>query len=521
MKRGRECACFMPRIDLTNLRRLHIATDCVLVSVGWLSAYALRASLDGLLGPINEFETYVRALPLVVFPWVFTGWLFGIYRSQRMKTLVDELQAVFRSAALGLLVVSAIGFLFREFYFGRLVVLTSVVLNFALQGISRVAVHRIEKRMRTSGSHDVPALIVGSGVNAIRLLQKLQDHPEIGYRVVGFLDDRDDDAKDVAGHPVLGGIEALRSVVAEFGVKEIFVAHASLGHTRMLSLVLECEDLGVTFRVVTNLFEVLTAGTPLDLVDDLPVVRLGRQQAHALFAPAKRALDLVGGSLALLCAAPILAWCAWRVRRTSPGPAFFRQTRVGRNGREFQMLKLRTMHHDADLYAEAPKAAVDARVTEYGRWLRATSIDELPQLVNVLRGEMSLVGPRPEMPFIVDTYDAWQRRRLAVKPGITGLWQILGRKDLPMHENLQYDFYYIRNQSLVLDLSILVRNVGYVRAAGDVVRAVVEGLGVGGGHRSMAKGIIPLKAFRKVYGSAAREKIRAALHAAFVKAIQG
>ncbi len=452
----------MPRIDLVALRRLHIAADCLLVSIGWLGAYGLRWSFNDLLGPINPFESYVSALPLVVFPWVFTGWLFGIYRSQRMKTLVDELQSVFRSAALGLLVVSAIGFMFREFHFGRFVVLTSVLLNFALQGVSRVVVHHIEKRMRSSGSHDMPALIVGSGVNAIRLLQKLQDHPEIGYRVVGFLDDRNDDAKDVAGHPMLGGIGDLRRVVVEFGVREIFVAHPALGHTRMLSMVLECEDLGVTFRVVTNLFEVLTAGSPLDLVDDLPVVRLGREQAHVLYAPAKRLLDIVGGSLALICVAPLLAWCAWRVRRTSPGPAFFRHTRVGREGREFEMFKLRTMHHDAELFAEAPKQALDARVTEYGRWLRATSIDELPQLLNVVRGEMSLVGPRPEMPFIAASYDEWQSRRLAVLPGITGLWQILGRKDLPMHENLQYDFYYIRNQSLVLDLSILVRTIGAV-----------------------------------------------------------
>lgn len=452
----------MPRIGLDALRRLHIAVDCVLVSIGWLAAYGLRAAASDWLGPINAFETYVQALPLVVLPWVFTGWMFGIYRSQRMKTLVDELQSVFRSAALGLLVVSAIGFLARELYFGRLVVLTSVVLNFALQGMSRVAVHRIEKRMRTSGDHDVPAVIVGSGVNAIRLLQKLQDHPEIGYRIVGFLDDRDDEPKDIGGHPWLGQVADLRSVVTEFGVREVFVAHPALGHTRMLSLVLECEDLGITFRVVTNLFEVLTAGSPLDLVDDLPVVRLGRQRAHTLYAPAKRAFDFVAASLLLLPSAPLLAWCAWRVHRSSPGPAFFRQTRIGQDGAPFEMWKLRTMRMDTDLYAEAPAGAEDPRVTETGRWLRKTSLDELPQLWNVVRGEMSLVGPRPEMPFIVDTYDEWQRRRLTVKPGITGLWQILGRKDLPMHENLQYDFYYIRNQSIVLDLSILVRTVGAV-----------------------------------------------------------
>src|SRR5262249_18824289 len=142
--------------------------------------------------------------------------------------------------------------------------------------------------------------------------------------------------------------------------------------------------------------------------------------------------------------------------------ALFVQERVGWHGRTFRMWKFRTLDSRSDPYAVAPRTASDPRITEFGRWLRATSIDELPQVWNVLRGEMSLVGPRPEMPFIAAGYDEWQRRRLTVKPGITGLWQILGRKDLPMHENLQYDFYYIRNRSLLLDCSILVRTVGAV-----------------------------------------------------------
>jgi exopolysaccharide biosynthesis polyprenyl glycosylphosphotransferase len=450
------------RLGLDGLRRLHVATDCALVSIGWISAWALRKALVPALGPINDLETYLRALPLIVLPWVFTCWVFGIYRSQRMKTVVDELQAVFRGTALGLLVVSAIGFFFRELYFGRFVVLASAGLNLALQGVSRVVFHRLERRMRTSGRHDVAAVVIGTGVTAIRLLQKIQDHPEIGYRVVGFLDDTADLEKDVAGHPVLGRIADLRRVAQQLGVREVFVANPGLGHSRMLSLVLECEDLGVSFRVVTDLFEVLTAGSALDLVDDLPVVRLGRQAVPAWYEPAKRAFDVFGAAFGLLASAPLLAWCAWRVRRTSPGPAFLTQDRVGRDGRAFRMWKLRTMRADVPLYEAAPRGAGDPRVTGYGRWLRATSIDELPQLWNVLRGEMSLVGPRPEMPFVVATYDEWQRRRLTVKPGITGLWQILGRKDLPMHHNLHYDFYYIRNRSLTLDLSILIRTVGAV-----------------------------------------------------------
>jgi exopolysaccharide biosynthesis polyprenyl glycosylphosphotransferase len=454
----------MPKLDLARLRRLHVGVDCALVSAGWIGAYWLRYALSGVLNkPINPFDSYLNALPLIVLPWISICWMFGIYRTARMKTPVDELQALFRGAALGLLVVSAISFFFKEFHFGRFVVLASACLNLLLQGASRAFFHGVERRMRRSGEHDVPAIIVGTGVAAIRVLQKMQDHPEIGYRVVGFLDEGSDRAeKDVAGHPVLGSLGELRRVANEFDVREVFVAAPALGHTRMLSLVLDCEDLGITFRVVTNLFEVLTAGTPLDLVDDLPLVRLGRQETHPLYEPSKRIFDLAGVLAGMLLAGPLMLWCAWRIRRSSPGPALFKQRRVGQGGRPFDMYKFRTMVPDAEPYAVAPRERDDPRVTSYGRWLRATSIDELPQLLNVLKGEMSLVGPRPEMPFIADGYDEWQRRRLVVKPGITGLWQILGRKDLPMHQNLQYDFYYIRNRSLALDVSILIRTIGAV-----------------------------------------------------------
>ena len=454
----------MLKLDTTALRRLHITADCVLVACGWLAAYGLRHSLNDALGtPINPIDWYLGALPIVVFPWVFSCWLFGIYRTSRLHTVVDELQTLFRGAALGLLVVSAIGFFFKELQFGRLVVLAGAGFNLLFQGASRVFFHRLSRRLRRSGVAEVPVLIVGTGVVAIRLLQKLQDHPEIGYRVEGFLDEAPDpDVKDVAGRPLLGDIDALREVAIERGVSEVFVALPSFGHTRMLSLVLDCEDLGITFRCVTNLFEVLTAGTQIDLIDDLPLVRLGRESVHPLYEPLKRLFDVCGAAVGLVLAAPIMLWSALRIRSSSPGPALFSQERVGRRGEKFRIYKFRTMQVGTDSNAVAPTTRDDERVTAYGRWLRQTSFDELPQLVNVLRGEMSLVGPRPEMPFIADTYDAWQRRRLAVKPGITGLWQILGRKDLPMHENLQYDFYYIRNRSLGLDASIVIRTIGAV-----------------------------------------------------------
>ena len=452
------------RLDARTLRRFHIYADVFLVGIGWISAYAIRFHLNDVLGrDINSFSNYVNALPLIVPPWILSCGLFGVYQSTRMTSAIDQIQALLKGVVLGLLVVSSIGFFVKEFDFGRSVVLASTAINGLLQGLSRSTFHRIERRLRTRGSFDVPSLILGAGVTGVRLLQKLQDHPETGYRVVGFLDDAPALAGDtVANRPVLGRVEDLHKVVAEHDVSEVFVAIPSLDHDRLLSFGLECEDQGVTFRMVTDVFEVLTSETHIDLIDDLPLVRLQSRHVHAWYEATKRISDLAVSAAALVLTAPLWLWIGLRIRLDSRGPILFRHTRIGQSGEPFRMYKFRTMVADAHPDRSAPTSRSDPRITRYGRWLRRSSLDELPQLLNVIGGSMSLVGPRPEMPFIVETYQGWQRRRLSVKPGITGLWQILGRKGLPMHDNLQYDFYYIHNRSLLFDLSILLRTIGVV-----------------------------------------------------------
>lgn len=446
------------------VRHAHIACDAVVVAVSWLAAWATRSLLEPIMAfPINGVSPYLYALPFVVVGWVSSCWAFGIYAPRRMESATDEIQRFMRGSLLGFGVVCSIAFFGKELQIGRAVVLLTACYCFGLQGLTRIAFRRLEKTWRSAGHFDVPVLILGAGITGVRLLQKLQDHPETGFRVVGFLDnDESLHETKVGSIPVLGGFDQVRKCVQEHAVADVFLAAPSMSHAEMLSRVLDCEDLEVGLWVVTNLFEVLTTETRVELVDDLPVVRLGGQRPSVLYAPIKRALDIAGAALGLLVMAPGLAWWAWRVRRDSPGPAFFVQERVGLDGKVFRMWKFRTMWSDASPYAQSPSERDDPRATEYGAWLRRTSIDELPQLWNVLKGEMSLVGPRPEMPFIVDHYDEWQRRRLCAKPGITGLWQILGRKDLPMQQNLQYDFYYIRNRSLALDVSLLLRTAGVV-----------------------------------------------------------
>jgi lipopolysaccharide/colanic/teichoic acid biosynthesis glycosyltransferase len=194
--------------------------------------------------------------------------------------------------------------------------------------------------------------------------------------------------------------------------------------------------------------------------------RLPRQRSYA---SVKRAIDIVGSLILLILLLPLFALVAMLVRLDSSGPALFRQRRVGKDGEEFLLWKFRSMRADAPKYAPCPTSNLDPRLTRVGRMIRRISIDELPQLINVLKGEMSLVGPRPEMPFIVDRYSPFERGRLAVTPGITGLWQVSPARAHPIHENLQYDLHYIHHQNLALDGAILLRTIASViRGVGAV-----------------------------------------------------
>jgi lipopolysaccharide/colanic/teichoic acid biosynthesis glycosyltransferase len=198
-------------------------------------------------------------------------------------------------------------------------------------------------------------------------------------------------------------------------------------------------------------------------IDGVPVIHLGAASPHLGYEFVKRSLDIgIVLFLAPLAVLPLLISIPL-IRIKSGASAFFWQKRIGLGGREFWMVKLRTMRPDADEYEDAPKGPGDPRVLGWlGAWLRRTSLDEIPQLWNVLVGDMTLVGPRPEMPHLAESYDPWQWRRVMVKPGVTGLWQILGRKNLPLQANLEYDFYYIQNRSLLLDLVILIRTIPVV-----------------------------------------------------------
>jgi exopolysaccharide biosynthesis polyprenyl glycosylphosphotransferase len=245
-------------------------------------------------------------------------------------------------------------------------------------------------------------------------------------------------------------------LIKSYGIDLVVIAIPSLGREKFTAVAAAAAEAGAGLAYVPS--QAISSDAWLDYVDidGVLLATVSAPVSRALYKSFKRTFDLVGSAILLTIFAPLLAVLALAVRMDSKGPAFFKQRRVGKNGQLFDIYKFRSMCTDTPKYGFSPTEANDARITRVGRFLRKTSLDELPQLFNVVKGEMSLVGPRPEMPFIVEQYGPRERQRLCVVPGITGLWQLSADRAFLIHENLQYDLYYIRNRGLFMDLSILL-----------------------------------------------------------------
>ena len=442
-----------------------VVLDCIMASAAWLGAYWTRFYLNEYFWKyINPVEPYFYTLPLIVITWVVICASLDLYRRHLTQTPLEELASIVKMVFLFLISSMAVAFLVKEQDPGRSVLAIMAVYAFVLLSISRFAWNKIESSMLETGIGRVSALVVGAGPLGQKVVNRLNRHPHRKYTVLGFVDDHDEPGTSIAGNPVLGPTSALPEMTKTFGADELFFADPGMTKRDLLNLVVACSEKRAVrqFCVVTDMFGVIAdqAG-PSDL-EGLPMKVLRAAGLSKAQQIGKRWMDLMLAMIMGILALPFFPIISFMIRFSSPGQAIFRQLRIGKDGRPFTMYKFRTMYIEVDEYQEAPIQPDDPRIIPVGRWLRRTSLDELPQLWNVIRGEMSMVGPRPEMPFIVENYEAWQRHRLTVTPGITGLWQILGRKDLPLHANLEYDFYYIQNQSLLFDVTILLKTIPVV-----------------------------------------------------------
>lgn len=449
-----------------------IFADIVSATVAWLLAFFLRdeyisgaSYLPNYLNKeLNPFINYVIAFPLIVVTWIVICAALDLYRRQMMRSTYDELASIVKMSFLFLITSMAVAFLLKDLSLGRSVLILSAVLTFLFMLLTRLFWTRMENTLFEEGIGRVRTLIIGTGQHAQKAIERLQAEPKKKYEILGILDNSHAAGQIVYDLPVLGKIQELSEWARNLAVDEIIFADPTMEKRVILNLVASCgENTHVRqYNILTDLFGMITDRASFNPDDDLPFKVLRQGGITSVERICKRTLDIVIASSMLLVFLPVYPIICFLIRISSPGPAIFKQKRIGLNGEPFIMYKFRTMYKEVNEYEEAPIRPDDPRVIPIGRWLRRTSLDELPQLFNVIRGEMSMVGPRPEMPFIVNMYEPWQRRRLSVLPGITGLWQISGRKDLPLHSNLEYDFFYIQNQSLLFDLIILLKTIPVV-----------------------------------------------------------
>ena len=407
---------------------------------------------------------------MVALLWPVAFQMLRVYDSQLATSARGQVRRLTVAVPASVFVLGGLlYFTYREV--PRLLVVYFGVLDWLLLALMRVvavALLRVARDVRRSAGR---VLIVGTGETAVEVARIIARELSPAYRVVGFVSD--DGVERVGDWPVRGRVADAGSIAWEHGCDEIIVALPAERYEDIERIVYELQAQPVHVHIVPDLFRLALVRARTETLFGVPLVGLREPVIDGVDWALKRTFDLLFTLLLLPFVLPVMALIALAIKLDSPGPVLFSQERVGENGRRFRMLKFRTMvPHAERLQAQVTrlndegqpvyKIRHDPRITRVGRFLRRWSLDELPQLFNVLRGEMSLVGPRPEQVFVVEQYEPWQRQRLAVPPGMTGWWQVSGRSDLPLHLNTQYDLFYIRNYSLWLDLKILWLTIGAV-----------------------------------------------------------
>ncbi|PIE59433.1 MAG: hypothetical protein CSA32_03520 [Desulfobulbus propionicus] len=334
----------------------------------------------------------------------------------------------------------------------------------------RMLFFKLQQALHKKGVNVRRVLILGAGKTGRLLYQNLMDNPKLGCRVVGFLDEDKDTLeaarkslkKDNNNLYLFDNFDNLPRLLQQSEAEEVYLCNPLLGgnYSELRTLSTICKENGARFYFSPYLRGVYGKRLKIFDIGGLPMIAIEESPMSQAEVISKRVFDFLLSLLALVVLAPVLVIIACKIRKDSPGPVIFSQDRVGKDGIIFSMYKFRTMYTDTPVYSKSPRSSQDPRITKVGRILRKISLDELPQLFNVLKGEMSLVGPRPEMPFIVENeYDDLCRERLRVKPGITGIWQISGDRTREIHENISYDIFYIENRSFLLDIIILARTL--------------------------------------------------------------
>ncbi|TET46694.1 sugar transferase [candidate division TA06 bacterium] len=458
-----------------NQKIILIIFDLLAVSL----AFSLGRWFISVLHPFGRYmapfgSLHLLGLVFTALAWLYIGRLQGLYDEHTYVGRLTQVPPIVRTILLGMFVPFAYDYITKTDIFVERRSVPLAIAGLALFfffSFRLILFRSIYGMMLRRGHWGNRVIVLGQGEVGKRIAARIVGSDSMRLTFVGFVDFRMEEIEATT--------DLVRDAIRGKNADEVVVAVHGLSHQQMLDIGDSCGNGGVRVSFVSDLFETLSKRVDLSKIEGVPLLQLTSNRRGLLSCASKRLLDIAGSVLLLLILSPLLVLCAVIIKRSSSGPALFRQRRVGLDGKEFILYKFRTMHEKADLEENenmhksfvtelirngsakrsSYKIVRDPRVTSVGLWLRKYSLDELPQLFNVLKGEMSLVGPRPPLPYELESYENWHKRRLSVRPGITGLWQVSGRSEVPFDEMVMLDLYYVGYRSMWMDISLLLKTL--------------------------------------------------------------
>ncbi len=465
-----------PLLRLLSSAWLMPLLDALLAVSAFGLAYFVRYELQ-ILRPVLEFNR-APLEPYLPYAIVYVAWLYivyrgmGLYKPIRGRSWLDEVYTIINGVTNATVVSLALSFFLQPLVFSRLMMIYVAAITIILLAGIRVIRRTLQARLRARGVGIKRVMVVGAGEAGQAVLRALTAHRELGYQAVAYVDPDPENANvDLGRIKGCGGLDNLSDCLREHQIDSVIISLPWSQHDRIVGLIRLCQKHNVEVSVIPDVFQLNMRQVQVENLDGIPLLRVnGHIPLKGTNRLLKRALDLgliiIGSPLLLI----VFGLVALAIRMEGKGDIFYRARRVGENGREFDMIKFRSMIPGADTMRDElvkvynddprrPKFKDDPRITRVGKFIRRTSMDELPNLINVITGQMSLVGPRPPTPDEVKLYEPWHMQRLAVKPGMTGLWQVSGRNEIPFDEMCLLDIYYIENWSMGLDAQILMMTI--------------------------------------------------------------
>ncbi len=443
-----------------------ILIDIVMTGLAFYTAYILR--LQSEYQNISlEFDTYFGMMFVHIVSLITTFFFYCLYHRRYARSHIDEFYGVFGAGSVGAIIsIAMISFVFKNTLdYPRLMMVYAWLLTIVFVSVARILYSRLLWSLRARGWEQSRLLIIGTGDVGRLVMQKIKQSPGLGYDVVGFISETPN-IKHIFGKSVLGHPQDVSQIIERYHIDEVIIAMHEASHQDILSIIANCERERVAIKIFPDVFQILATEVSIDDLDGLPLLSVRDVALRGWRLTVKRIMDIIVSGVLLVIFSPLMLLVALLIKLDSPGPVFYIQERMGLDGKPFNILKFRSMRVGADTSGAGWTTKDDVRKTQFGTFLRHYSVDELPQFINVLLGEMSMVGPRPERPVYVEQFRQSIPRymeRHREKAGMTGWAQINGlRGDTSIIERTKYDLWYIENWSILLDIKIMLRTAVHI-----------------------------------------------------------